>query len=82
MFLQYRQEYIVSGHTTLQNADNIPDQFNHDHHHLALAYEYYSEAYEKFLEGGDDFPAQDQKLEDRYGKRSDFYVAVQYSLWP
>lgn len=61
-------QYLESGHSTLQNPADVPDEFDDPNHHQALAFEHYTEAYGFFLEGADTFEEQDQILEARYGK--------------
>ena len=45
----------------------MPENFEDENHHAALAFNYYSDAYGAFLSGADDFREQDQYLETRYG---------------
>jgi hypothetical protein len=53
---------------TLQEPELVPDEFDDPMQHQTLALEYFGNAYEAYLEGGDaPFPNQLQILEDRYG---------------
>lgn len=65
---QARIQYLQSGDTTLQEHTAVPKEFDDPHHHQALAFEYYTEAYGTFLRGSDDFEESEQVLEARYGK--------------
>lgn len=56
-----------SRHPTLQDPALIPDEFDDNNHHLALALEHNLSAYEIFLQGQDVFPEQEKALEERYG---------------
>lgn len=64
---QARLQYLDSGHPTLQESTEVPEEFDDPNHHQALAFEYYTDAYGFFLEGADVFEEQDQILENRYG---------------
>jgi len=64
---QARLQYLDSGHPTLQESTEVPEEFDDPSHHQALAFEYYTDAYGFFLEGADVFEEQDQILENRYG---------------
>ena len=57
-----------SAHPTLQYSDIIPEKFEHPDHHSALAFDYFTEAYEIFCTGSDNFIDQQLKLEERYGE--------------
>lgn len=65
---QARVQYLQSEDTTLQVHTAVPEEFDDPHHHLALAFEYYTEAYGTFLRGSDDFEESEQVLEARYGE--------------
>jgi kinetochore protein NDC80 len=58
---------MESEHPTLQFSDIIPEEFDDPHHHAALAFDYFAEAYEAFFSGSDVFEDQQRKLEERYG---------------
>lgn len=59
----------------------MPDNFDDDNHHAALAFLYYSDAYGVFLSGADDFSEQDQYLEQRYGTyHIEIFKRVSYIL--
>ena len=57
-----------SKHPTLQDPAFVPDEFEDNNHHLALALEHYHIAYDVFLQGQDVFPEQEKVLEERYGR--------------
>lgn len=65
---------MESCHPTLQDSTLVPDDFDDEHHHQALAMEYYLGAYEVFLLGQDVYPEQDKRLEDHYCK--DIYILL------
>jgi kinetochore protein NDC80 len=58
---------MESEHPTLQFSDIIPEEFDDPHHHAALAFDYFAEAYEAFFQGSDIFEDQQRKIEERYG---------------
>lgn len=58
---------MKSGDPTLQDIDQVPENFDDSNHHTAIAFYYCSDAYGVFLDGVDDFKEQDQFVEDRYG---------------
>ena len=58
---------MESCHPTLHDASLVPDEFEDEHHHQALAMDHYVAAYEMYLFGHDLFPEQEKVLEDRYG---------------
>ncbi|KAH9901177.1 HEC/Ndc80p family-domain-containing protein [Cubamyces lactineus] len=64
-----REHYMDSGHPTLQDPALIPEEFNDIHHHLALAFDHNSRAYEVFLQGQDVFPEEEKMLEERYARK-------------
>ena len=68
MLSKARAAYLKSNDPTLQNVEQIPDDFNEEHHHNALAMQYIADAYGAFLSGADDFTEQDRFLEERYGE--------------
>lgn len=60
---------MTSGHPSLQDPTLVPDEFDDNiNHHLALALDHNTTAYEVFLQGRDVFPEQEKLLEERYGK--------------
>jgi hypothetical protein len=65
---QARLQYLESGHPTLQESTEVPEEFDDPNHHQAVAFDYYTDAYGFFLDGADAFEEQDQVLEGRYGK--------------
>jgi hypothetical protein len=58
---------MESEHPTLQFSEIIPEEFDDPHHHAALAFDYFAEAYESFFQGSDIFEDQQRKIEERYG---------------
>ncbi|KAH9053845.1 HEC/Ndc80p family-domain-containing protein [Lactarius vividus] len=66
-----RLAYMDSGHPTLQYSEIIPEKFDHPDHHSALAFDYFTEAYEIFCTGSDVFVDQQLKLEERYAKKDE-----------
>jgi hypothetical protein len=52
---------------TLQDPEQIPEQFNGEEHGSTLAYDYYASAYGAFLDGQDVFPEERRAIEERYG---------------
>lgn len=60
----------------------MPDEFDDPHHHQALAFEYYTEAYGTFLRGSDDFEETEQVLEARYGKSAIVNPTERACLFP
>ena len=61
-----KTSYASSNDPTVQDKSLVPEIFGEEHNNT-LAFEYYVEAYDVFLQGSDDFSEQDQELEDRYG---------------
>ncbi|KAG5639608.1 hypothetical protein H0H81_010810 [Sphagnurus paluster] len=66
-----RAEYLVSGHPTLQNPMNVPEEFDDPHDHRALAFDYFDQAYTVWLDLIDDFVEPNQYLEDRYARKNE-----------
>lgn len=62
-----REDYFNSGHPTLQNTADIPEEFEDQLDHRALAFDYFDQAYTVWLDLIDDFVEPNQYLEDRYG---------------
>ncbi|THH14706.1 hypothetical protein EW146_g5652 [Bondarzewia mesenterica] len=71
MMCKGRLHYLESMHWTLLDSVDVPDIFDDQHHHNTLAFEHYSEAYEVFLSGVDDYSAQERALEARYDKKNE-----------
>ena len=65
---------MKSGDPTLQDIEEVPDNFDDPNHHTAISFYYCSDAYGAFLDGVDDFKEQDQFVEDRYGAHSPLYL--------
>ena len=59
---------MESAHPSLQDPSLVPDEFEDEHYHQALAMDHYLAAYEIFLLGQDVYPDQEKALEDRYGE--------------
>ena len=70
MHLQARLDYLESGDPTLQDEEQVPDEFDDLNHHQALAFAHYIDAYEVFLRGADVYPEQERLIEERYGTPS------------
>ncbi|KAL5529070.1 hypothetical protein ACEPAG_5044 [Sanghuangporus baumii] len=70
-----RYAYLDSSEPTLQDVEQIPDSFDDDNHHAALALYYYDEAYGGFLSGQDDFSEQDGYIENRYARKNESVLA-------
>lgn len=66
-----RDEYLSSGHPTLQFAADVPEEFDQPCDHLTLAFEYYTHSYLVWLDGSDEFPEAKQALEDRFAKKNE-----------
>ncbi|ESK97712.1 kinetochore protein ndc80 [Moniliophthora roreri MCA 2997] len=66
-----RENYLSSGHPTLQNTASIPEEFDDPMDHRALAFEYYEQAYTIWLDHIDDFVEPNQQLEDRYARKNE-----------
>ncbi|KAG6891035.1 hypothetical protein C0992_010697 [Termitomyces sp. T32_za158] len=64
-----REDYLNSGHPTLQNTVDIPEEFEDPFDHRALAFDYFDQAYTVWLDLVDDFVEPNQYLEDRYSTR-------------
>ena len=74
--LQGRLDYLESADPTLQDEEQVPPEFDDPHHHQALAFAHYIDAYEVFLKGADVYPEQERVIEERYGKGT-IYCSVQ-----
>ncbi|EPT05898.1 hypothetical protein FOMPIDRAFT_1026782 [Fomitopsis schrenkii] len=53
----------------------VPDEFEDNNYHQALAMDHYTLAYGMFLEGKDMFPEEEKVLEARYAKKDEQVVA-------
>lgn len=70
-----RGHYLSSGHPTLQNPSDIPEEFDDPWDHRGLVFDYYEQAYTVWLDLIDDFVEPNQCLEDRYGPfKASFFV--------
>ena len=65
---QARLHYLESEDPTLQDAEQVPEQFDDPNQHQALAFAHYVDAYEVFLKGADVYPEQERVVEERYGR--------------
>lgn len=63
-----RNEYTVSGHPTIQDPTQVPEEFDHHLDHKALAFQYIEETYTQWLDLQDDFTEWNQIMEERYRK--------------
>ncbi|KAI5123278.1 hypothetical protein M0805_009300 [Coniferiporia weirii] len=75
-----RYAYLDSSEPTLQDLEQVPENFDDENHHAALAFHYYSDAYGVFLSGADDFSEQDQYLETRYARKNENVLSELESL--
>ncbi|KAI0736882.1 HEC/Ndc80p family-domain-containing protein [Fomitopsis betulina] len=60
---------------TLQDSSLVPDEFEDNNYHQALAMDHYTLAYGMFLEGKDMFPEEEKILEAQYAKKDEQVVA-------
>lgn len=65
-----RDEYLCSGHPTLQDPAHVPEEFDDLFDHKALAFQYNEETYTLWLDLHDDFAESNQAMEERYSERS------------
>ncbi|EJD06000.1 uncharacterized protein FOMMEDRAFT_145334 [Fomitiporia mediterranea MF3/22] len=70
-----RYAYLDSADPTLQDVEQVPDNFDDENHHGALAFNYYGDAYGRFLSGEDNFSEQDQYLDQRYARKNESVFA-------
>jgi len=66
-----RNEYMCSGHPTIQDPAHVPEEFDDPFDHKALAFQYLEETYTLWLDLQDDFTEWNQIMEERY--RRHFY---------
>ncbi|KAJ7694146.1 HEC/Ndc80p family-domain-containing protein [Mycena rosella] len=66
-----RALYETSGDPTLQIPSGIPEEFDDPWDHQALAFDYYEQAYNVWLDMVDDFVEPNQNLEGRYGRKNE-----------
>ncbi|KIK59692.1 hypothetical protein GYMLUDRAFT_74134 [Collybiopsis luxurians FD-317 M1] len=66
-----KEHYMGSGHPTLQNPTNVPEEFHDAMDHRALAFDYYEKSYHLWLDLIDDFVEPNQHLEDRFAKKNE-----------
>ncbi|PPQ89088.1 hypothetical protein CVT25_006460 [Psilocybe cyanescens] len=66
-----RNEYLISGHPTIQDPANVPEEFDDAYDHKALAFQYHEETYTLWLDLQDDFAEWNQIMEERYQKRNE-----------
>ena len=62
-----REDYLMSGHPTVRDPSNVPEEFDDINDHGALAFDYYENAYGDWLDMKDDFEKYKVVLEERYG---------------
>lgn len=67
-----RNEYLASGHPTIQDPEHVPDKFDDPFHQKALEFQYYEETYTAWLDGRDDFTPWNEMMEERY-RQSEFH---------
>ena len=75
-----RDEYLCSGHPTLQDAANVPEEFDDPFDHKALAFQYNEETYILWLDLHDDFGETNQVMEERYSEHLFFFFRWAYNL--
>ena len=63
-----RDEYLCSGHPTLQDPAHVPEEFDDPFDHKALAFQYNEETYTLWLDLHDDFAESNQAMEERYSE--------------
>lgn len=61
-----RNEYLISGHPTIQDSSHVPEEFDDPLDHKALAFLYNEETYTSWLDNQDDFTECNQMMEERY----------------
>jgi kinetochore protein NDC80 len=71
---QAKSQYSNSGHPTLQVTEDVPEEFDDPNHHYALAFQYYEQSYNLWLDGDDVFTEPSQALEERYGNITHSYI--------
>lgn len=71
-----RNEYSVSGHPTIQDPTQVPEEFDHHLDHKALAFQYIEETYTQWLDLQDDFAEWNQIMEERY--REYVFIRIPY----
>ncbi|TFK26419.1 hypothetical protein FA15DRAFT_654414 [Coprinopsis marcescibilis] len=65
-----RDSYLDSGHPSVQDVQTVPEEFDEPLDHAALAFGYFEETYQEWLEMRDEFPEPNQRMEDRYAQRN------------
>ncbi|KAJ3830027.1 HEC/Ndc80p family-domain-containing protein [Lentinula raphanica] len=65
-----KAQYSTSGHNTLQDPANIPEEFQDPFDRRALAFDYYEKCYAIWLDHIDEFDEPNEQLEDRYAKKN------------
>ncbi|KAF8633723.1 hypothetical protein AX17_004381 [Amanita inopinata Kibby_2008] len=66
-----REDYVLSGHPSVQNPSTIPEEFDDPNDHRALAFDYYEQTYGDWLDMRDDFEKCKLTLEERYAKKNE-----------
>lgn len=67
-----RSDYLLSGHITIQDPANVPEEFDDPYDHRALTFQYNEETYTQWLDHHDEFPEWNQIMEERY-RQCDIY---------
>jgi kinetochore protein NDC80 len=57
----------------LLDPSDVPEEFDTEDHHRALAFDYVISAYEAFLDGSDTFEEQEKMFDDRYSQSNDLH---------
>ncbi|KAJ3805757.1 HEC/Ndc80p family-domain-containing protein [Lentinula lateritia] len=65
-----KEHYSGSGHPTLQDPDNVLEEFQDPFDRRTLAFDYYSKCYALWLDHIDEFEEPNEQLEDRYAKKN------------
>ncbi|KAE9406418.1 hypothetical protein BT96DRAFT_954872 [Gymnopus androsaceus JB14] len=66
-----KEHYCSSSDPTLQDPDNVTEEFQDPLDHRALAFDYYEKAYIIWLNHEDEFVDPNQRLEDRFAKKNE-----------
>jgi kinetochore protein NDC80 len=64
---------LGQGDPALLDSADVPEEFDTEDHHRALAFDYVISTYEAFLDGADTFEEQEKKFEDRYSQSNDLH---------
>ncbi|KAF8737699.1 hypothetical protein AX14_012469 [Amanita brunnescens Koide BX004] len=66
-----REDYMMSGHPTVQDPSTVPEEFDDINDHCALAFDYYESTYGDWLDMKDDFEKYRSALEERYARKDE-----------